>query len=106
MAIATTKMIENVIAGTTLVKIAQKANQDGNGANIVETYAKQNGNYPNMTVGNSTNADNAAEALKATQDAAGNNIQTPMQQRLNCLMGWLTNNLWGTMPYKTGIILK
>lgn len=75
MAIATTKMIENVIAGTTLVKIAQKANQDGNGANIVETYAKQNGNYPNMTVGNSTNADNAAEALKATQDAAGNNIQ-------------------------------
>lgn len=62
MAIATTKMIENVIAGTTLVKIAQKANQDGNGANIVETYAKQNGNYPNMAVGNSTNADNASAA--------------------------------------------
>ena len=69
--IATTKMIDNVIDGTTLVQIAQRANQDGNGDNIASTYAKQNGNYPNMTVGNATNAVNAT---KATQDGDGNII--------------------------------
>lgn len=63
--IATTKMIDNVIDGTTLVQIAQQANQDGNGDNIASTYAKQNGNYTNMTVGN---------AVKAKQDGNGNNI--------------------------------
>ena len=36
--IATTKMIDNLKDGTTLVQIAQRANQDGNGDNIVDTY--------------------------------------------------------------------
>ena len=75
MAIATTKMIDNVIDGTTLVQIAQRANQDGNGNNIASSYARQNGNYPNMTVGNATQAESATTATRATQDAAGNNIQ-------------------------------
>ena len=74
MAIATTKMIDNLKDGTTLVEIAQRANQDGNGNNIVNTYARTNGNYPNMTVGNAVNAETAASATKATQDSAGNNI--------------------------------
>ena len=47
------------------------ATKDGNGNNIVDTYARQNGTYPNMTVGNATNAVNAT---KATQDGSGNNI--------------------------------
>ena len=69
--IATKKMIDNVIDGTTLVQIAQRANQDGNGNNIVDTYARQNGTYGSMSVGNATNAENAT---KATQDGNGNNI--------------------------------
>lgn len=75
MAIATTKMIDNVIDGTTLVQIAQRANQDGNGNSIANSYARTNGNYPNMTVGNATNADTANTATKATQDGGGNNIE-------------------------------
>lgn len=35
---------------------ATKATQDENGANIATTYAKQNGTYSGMTVGNATNA--------------------------------------------------
>lgn len=75
MAIATTKMIDNVIDGTTLVQIAQRANQDGSGNSIANSYARTNGNYPNMTVGNATNADTATTATKATQDGGGNNIE-------------------------------
>lgn len=75
MAIATTKMIDNVIDGTTLVQIAQRANQDGNGNSIANSYARTNGNYPNMTVGNASNADTATTATKATQDGGGNNIE-------------------------------
>lgn len=36
-----------------------KAEQDGNGYNIAEHYAKINGTYANMTVGNATNASKA-----------------------------------------------
>ena len=36
-----------------------KAEQDGNGSNIAENYAKINGTYANMTVGNATNASKA-----------------------------------------------
>lgn len=75
MAIATTKMIDNVIDGTTLVQVAQRANQDGNGNSIANSYARTNGNYPNMTVGNASNADTATTATKATQDGGGNNIE-------------------------------
>ena len=35
---------------------AAKATQDGDGNIIPDTYAKQSGTYPNMTVGNATNA--------------------------------------------------
>lgn len=45
---------------------ATKATQDSNGDNIVDTYAKKNGTYDGMTVGNAT---------KATQDAEGKNIK-------------------------------
>lgn len=36
--------------------------------------ANTSGTYPNLTVGKATNADNAANATKATQDASGNVI--------------------------------
>lgn len=72
--LATTKMIQNIINATTPPQQATKAQQDGSGNNIELTYAKQNGTYPNMTVGNATNADLAAEATKAAQDGNGNNI--------------------------------
>ena len=70
---------------------ATQAERDGDGRIITNTYATkteltnglagkqptgnyalQNGTYPNMTVGNATNAVNAT---KATQDASGNNIE-------------------------------
>ena len=50
---------------------SDKAAKDGDGVNIKENYAKQNGTYPNMTVGNASNAGNAT---KATQDGNGANI--------------------------------
>ena len=72
--LATTKMIQNIINATTPPQQATKALQDGDGNAIASTYAKQNGTYPNMTVGNATSADSAAQATKATQDGSGNNI--------------------------------
>ena len=39
---ATQKMVQNVIDGTTPPVLATKATQDGNGDNIVSTYAKKN----------------------------------------------------------------
>lgn len=63
--------IEDIIDGTTVVG---KATADGNGNNIVSTYATQSalssglagkantsGTYPNLTVGNATNATNATQ---------------------------------------------
>ena len=93
MAIATTKMIDNVIDGTTLVQIAQRANQDGNGNSIANSYARTNGNYPNMTVGNATNADAATTATKATQDGGGNNIENTYATKDE-----LTDGLAGKQP--------
>ena len=93
MAIATTKMIDNVIDGTTLVQIAQRANQDGNGNNIANSYARTNGNYPNMTVGNAANADTATTATKATQDGGGNNIENTYATKDE-----LTDGLAGKQP--------
>ena len=40
--------------------IADKAIADEEGNNIIATYAKQNGNYPNMTVGNSNKLGNTS----------------------------------------------
>ena len=45
--------ISNIVNGTTP---AGKATADGNGNNIVNTYATQTGTYSGMTVGNATNA--------------------------------------------------
>lgn len=42
---------------------AQKATSDANGNNIANTYAKQNGEYPNMTVGKALSADSAPTGL-------------------------------------------
>jgi len=45
-----------------------RATSDSDGSNIKNTYAKQNGTYDNMTVGNATNSINST---KASQDANG-----------------------------------
>ena len=54
-----------------------KAEQDGNGTNIAENYAKINGNYANMTVGNATNASNATttDFTNKAWNTATNNSQ-------------------------------
>ena len=57
------------------VKNATKATQDGNGNNIVNTYARQDGSYSSMTVGKATQADNAtnadtADSATSAQDSA------------------------------------
>lgn len=90
---ATQKMVQNVINGTTPPVQATKAIQDGNGDNIVNTYAKQNGNYPNMTVGNATSADTASQATQATQDGSGNNIVNTYATKTE-----LTEGLAGKQP--------
>ena len=78
--IATKKMIDNVIDGTTPpqfatesghAETATKAAQDGNGNPIADTYAEKSGNYPNMIVGT---ADIASTADKSLKDGDGNNI--------------------------------
>lgn len=61
--------IEDIKDGTTPPVQATRARQDGDGANIVQTYAKKNGTYPNMNVGNATNAGNAASADSADKVA-------------------------------------
>lgn len=66
--------IEDIKDGTTPPVQAMRAQQDGDGANIVQTYAKKNGSYPNMTVGNATNATNAANAENANNAASANKV--------------------------------
>lgn len=66
--------IEDIKDGTTPPVQATRAQQDGDGANIVQTYAKKNGSYPNMTVGNATNATNAANAENANNAASANKV--------------------------------
>ena len=58
--------LANVTVGNaTNAQAATQAERDFDGNIIPDTYAKQSGTYPNMTVGNAT---------KATQDGNGNNI--------------------------------
>lgn len=54
-----------------------KAEQDGNGSNIAENYAKKNGTYANMTVGNATNASKATttDFTNKAWNTATNNSQ-------------------------------
>ena len=90
--IATKKMIQNVIDGTTppqranTASYADGATNDSEGNNIANTYARQNGTYNDMSVGHAsnagyatsaasaTNATNATNATKATQDGNGDVI--------------------------------
>lgn len=89
--IATKKMIDNVINGTTPpqfatesghAETATKATQDGSGNNIVDTYATKtelnnslavkantSGYYADLSVGSATNAQNASNASYAAQAA-------------------------------------
>lgn len=61
---------------------AGKATNDGNGANIVNTYAKQNGTYPSMTVGKATNATNATNAANATNIKDKSGAYSPLATAL------------------------
>lgn len=71
---ATLQMIQDIKQG--LIPVgkavdADNAANDGNGDNIANTYAKQNGSYPGMSVGT---ASSAAHATDADNDGEGNNI--------------------------------
>lgn len=58
--LATKKMIDNILNGTTVptrantASYADRATNDSQGNNIANTYTKENGTYPSMTVGNAT----------------------------------------------------
>lgn len=60
--LATKKMIDNILNGTTVptrantASYADGATNDSQGNNIANTYAKQTGSYPQMSVGNASNA--------------------------------------------------
>lgn len=100
--------IEDIKDGTTPPEQATKAAQDEDGNNIVTTYATkdelttglegkqptgnyalQTGTYPNMTVGNATNAVNA---VKAEQDGNGDNIANTYVTKTTPLRGILYAN--------------
>ena len=109
---------------------ATKATQDGSGNNIASTYATkteltegltgkqptgnyalQNGTYPDMTVGNATNAVNAtnaesatsaASATKATQDGAGNVIADTYATKTEVTEGLAGKQPTGNYALQTG----
>lgn len=92
---------EMTVGNATNAQSATKATQDGNGNNIVDTYARQNGTYPNMTVGNATNA------VKATQDSNGNNIADTYAQKNNLLVAhYITVDLANTFHFVCTLINK
>lgn len=74
---ATLQMIQDIKQGLIPVGKAVEADNatnaanDGNGDNIANNYAKQNGSYPGMSVGT---ASSAAHATDADNDGEGNNI--------------------------------
>lgn len=77
---ATLQMIQDIKQG--LIPVgkavdadnATSAENDGNGDNIANTYAKQNGSYPGMSVGTAVSAADATHATDADNDGDGNNI--------------------------------
>ena len=103
---------------------ATKATQDGSGNNIASTYATktelteglagkqptgnyalQNGTYPDMTVGNASNADHAtsaASATKATQDGAGNVIADTYATKTEVTEGLAGKQPTGNYALQTG----
>lgn len=64
------RLINNWLTNTATV---HKASRDGNGDVIVSTYAKQNGTYDNMTVGEATHATSADSATNATNASHATN---------------------------------
>lgn len=77
---ATLQMIQDIRQGLIPVGKAVEADNatsaenDGNGDNIANTYAKQNGSYPGMSVGTAVSAADATHATDADNDGEGNNI--------------------------------
>ena len=77
---ATLQMIQDIKQGLIPVGKAVEADNatsaenDGNGDNIANTYAKQNGSYPDMSVGTAVSAADATHATDADNDGDGNNI--------------------------------
>lgn len=79
---ATLQMIQDIKQGLIPVGKAVDADNatnaanDGNGDNIANTYAKQNGSYPGMSVGTAVSAADATHATDADNDGEGNNISS------------------------------
>ena len=77
---ATLQMIQDIKQGLIPVGKAVEADNatsaenDGNGDNIANTYAKQNESYPGMSVGTAVSAADATHATDADNDGEGNNI--------------------------------
>lgn len=55
--------------------ITGEINEQEDLKNALDEKANTSGNYPDLTVGNASNATNAATATKAIQDGAGSNIE-------------------------------
>lgn len=68
--------------------INNAASEDDDGNIISTTYAKQNGTYSGMTVGNATNA------TKATQDGDGNVISDTYAKQTGTYTGMTVGNAW------------
>lgn len=71
----------------------------------LSNYAQVNGTYPNMTVGNATNAENAtsaASATKATQDGSGNNIASTYATKTELTEGLAGKQPTGNYALQTG----
>lgn len=62
--------IEDIKDGTTPPVQATRAQQDGDGANIVQTYAKKNGSYSELTAGKAVRLSQSVK-LQATNSAGG-----------------------------------
>lgn len=71
---ASNTVLPSAPSGAVYAQVRNNASGDEDGNNIKETYAKKNGTYPNMTVGNSTNATNATNATHATTAAMANTL--------------------------------
>lgn len=62
--------IEDIKDGTTPPVQATRAQQDGDGANIVQTYAKKNGSYSELTAGKAVRLSQSVK-MQATNSAGG-----------------------------------
>lgn len=77
-----------------------KAEQDGNGTNIAEHYAKKDGTYSNMTVGNATNASKAT-----TTDFTNKTWQTGTSSGVTLTAGtWQLYYYYGAYNVDLGVV--